>query len=530
MEPCGYLQDQHIRAIRSHAVGDISRRSAQRVPNKLAIIDGDTQLTFRELDALTDRAAAALYASGFQPGDRVALFARNCWQYVVLVLATARAGVVLVPLNFMLGSDEIRYILEHSGTKGIVAECGLGDVAQAALSELPSVRTRIALPLDGDETLTGWTLFEDWLAAAPASAPMPVIDDDRPLRLMYTSGTESRPKGAMLSSRSLMWQYVSTIVSGSMAGDDIEVHALPLFHCAQLDAFLMPDVYLGATSVILRRADPAAILRAVQRHRATKLFAPPTVWIGLLRSPDFASTDLSTLRKGYYGASPMPAEILKEIAEKLPCVSLWNLYGQTEISPLATVLAPHEQHEYAGSAGRPALNVETAILDDAGRPAGVGEVGEIVHRSPQLMLGYFNDAERTAEAFANGWFHSGDLGFFDERGLLYVVDRKKDMIKSGGENVASREVEETLYEHAGVHEVAVFGVPDAKWVEAVTAAVVRRDHTLTGRELLAHCRARLAAFKVPKHVVFVDELPKNPSGKILKRELRARYITDATPG
>jgi fatty-acyl-CoA synthase len=304
----------------------------------------------------------------------------------------------------------------------------------------------------------------------------------------------------------------------------VEVHSLPLYHCAQLDCFLGPDVYLGATSVILPGPDPVALLRTIETEKVTKLFAPPTVWISLLRCPEFDSTDLSSLRKGYYGASAMPVEVLGEMRERLPEVRLWNFYGQTEMAPLATILGPEEQLSHAGSAGRAALNVETRIVDDHDRPVPAGTVGEIVHRSPHAMLGYYKDEEKTAEAFRNGWFHSGDLGFLDEGGRLSVVDRKKDMIKTGGENVASREVEEAIYLLDGVGEVAVFGVSHPRWIEAVTAVVVPKPGaSLSEEAVIAHARKHLAGFKVPKHVVVVDALPKNPSGKILKRQLREEH-------
>ncbi|MGZ4455971.1 MAG: AMP-binding protein, partial [Nocardioides sp.] len=269
---------------------------------------------------------------------------------------------------------------------------------------------------------------------------------------------------------------------------------------------------------------PAAVLRAIEEHRVTKFFAPPTVWIGLLRDPGFDAADLSSLRKGYYGASPMPVEVLKEIQRRLPDVDLWNFYGQTEMAPLATILGPSEQLSHPGSAGRAALNVETRIVDDTDADVPAGTVGEIVHRSPHATLGYHEDEEKTAEAFRGGWFHSGDLGYVDEDGRLYVVDRKKDMIKTGGENVASREVEEAIYLLDGVAEVAVFGISHPRWVEAVAAVVVpKAGATLTPEAVLEHARSVLAGYKTPKYVVVADALPKNPSGKILKRQLRDEH-------
>jgi fatty-acyl-CoA synthase len=369
-----------------------------------------------------------------------------------------------------------------------------------------------------------WEDVDPWWQQGPADHPDVEMSDDDPVRLMYTSGTESRPKGAMLSSRSLISQFVSCIADGGMTADDVEVHALPLYHCAQLDCFFSVDVYLGATSIILPGPDPARLLATIERERVTKLFCAPTIWIALLRHPDFDTTDLSSLRKGYYGASPMPVEVLREMQERLPNVSLWNFYGQTEMAPVATILGPADQLSRAGSAGRPCLNVDTMLVDDQDQPVAPGEIGEIVHRSPQATLGYFEDEEKTAAAFSNGWFHSGDLGIMSEDGYLTVIDRKKDMIKTGGENVASREVEEALYELDGVGEVAVFGIDHPYFIEAVTAVVVPKDgSSISVDDVMAHARQRLAGYKRPKFVVIAEGLPKNPSGKILKRELRLQH-------
>ncbi len=509
---------------RRQSLGDLPRRSAHRAPDKLALVDGDVRLTFAELDAVVARTTSALQAAGLGKGDRLALLSHNCWEFAVLNYATARLGVLLVPVNFMLGPDEIAYILDHSGATAFVAEDALAETAEKAIeaSGSTAIGTRAVIRRGGPET-PGWTDIAEWLEHDGEAPEVDVADDD-PLRIMYTSGTESRPKGALHSSRSLMWQYVSCIVDGGMEADDVEVHSLPLYHCAQLDCFLNVDVYLGATSIILPAPDPVQLLRTIERERVTKLFAPPTVWIGLLRCPEFDSTDLSSLRKGYYGASPMPVEILGEIQRRLPDVRLWNFYGQTEMAPLATILGPEEQVSHAGSAGRAALNVETLVVDDQDGPLPAGEVGEIVHRSPHAMLGYFRDEEKTAEAFRNGWFHSGDLGHLDDEGRLTVVDRKKDMIKTGGENVASREVEETIYQLDGVAEVAVFGVSHPRWVEAVVAVVVPKPGVeLTEQAVIDHTRGHLAGYKTPKHVVVADALPKNPSGKILKRQLRDQH-------
>ena len=510
-----------VDAARSQSLGDLPRRSARRYPSKIAIVDGDVRLTFAEFEAAVNRASAALADAGLVAGDRLAILSHNCWQFAVLSFASARAGVILVPINFMLGPDEIAYILDHSEAAAFVVEDALVPTAEQAISLTPtppSLRRSIELGAG-----SSWPSVAEWLAF-DGSAPERLVRDEDPIRLMYTSGTEARPKGALLSSRSLLWEYMSCIIDGGMSPDDVDLHTLPLYHCAQLDCFLGPDVMLGATSVIARGPDPATLLRLFEQERITKFFAPPTVWISLLRAPGFDAADLSSLRKGYYGASPMPVEVLHEIQKRLPDVALWNFYGQTEMAPLATILQPHEQLARAGSAGRAGLNVETQVVDDDDRPVAVGAVGEIVHRSPHATLGYYKQPDKTMDAFRNGWFHSGDLGLLDADGYLTVVDRKKDVIKSGGENVASREVEEMIYTVDGVAEVAVFGIPDARWVETVVAAVVpKAGVALSSEQVIRHCRERMAGFKTPKYVVIVETLPKNPSGKLLKRELRERF-------
>src|ERR1700677_617446 len=506
---------------RQHSLGDLLHRSAARYTDKLAVVAGDLRVSYAEFDAAVNRTAHPLADRGLAKGDRLALLSHNCWPYVLLAFATARLGVVLVPVNFMLGAKEIAFILRHSQASGMVAEAGLAGTAEQALAAAGTQGgVRGWIGASGTAPAAGWEDVDAWWQSGDDTMPDVPIADDDPLRLMYTSGTESRPKGVMLSSRSLISQYVSCALDGGMSPDDIEVHALPMYHCAQLDCFFCVDVYLGATSIILPGPDPAGLLATIARERVTKLFCPPTVWISLLRHPEFDTTDLSSLRKGYYGASPMPVEILRELQRRLPDVLLWNFYGQTEMAPLAAILRPAEQLERAGSAGRAALNVETIVVDDDGRRVPPGQVGEIVHRSPHAALGYYNDEDKTAEAFRGGWFHSGDLGVLTEDGYLSVVDRKKDMIKTGGENVASREVEEAIYELDGVAEVAVFGISHPHWVEAVTAVVVPKDGvTVTIEDIQAHVRDRLASYKSRKYVVLVDELPKSPSGKVLKREL-----------
>ena len=292
---------------------------------------------------------------------------------------------------------------------------------------------------------------------------------------------------------------MSCIVAGEYAPPDVFVAALPLYHCAQMHCFMMPALSLGATTVLLGSPDPAAMTAAIIDHGATSVFAPPTVWISLLAHPGFDAEHVGTLRKGYYGAAIMPVHVIRELTARLPEVRLWNFYGQTELGPLVSCLPPSEQLQRAGSAGRPVLYVQTRVVDDELRDVGPGEVGEVVHRSPQVMLGYYRDPERTATAMQGGWFHSGDLATRDEDGYITIVDRKKDMINTGGENVSSREVEEVIFEHPAVAEVAVIAVADDRWIEAVCAVVVRRPgETVSDVQLREFVRARLAGLQDPQ--------------------------------
>jgi fatty-acyl-CoA synthase len=512
----------HVIASRQ-TLGDLLRRTARRHPDKLAIRCGEIRWSYREFDQVCHRLAAGLAGQGVGVGDRVAVLARNSHAFAALRFAVARLGAVLVPINFMLSADEARYILEHSGATTLFTDSGLVALARDA-SVGTAVRQLVWMPgEDRGEAASGLASIED-LMASKDTPPEPELDGGMLAQIVYTSGTESRPKGAMLTHDAVIAQYVSCIVDIEISDADMILHALPLYHCAQLDVFLGPAVYVGASNLITGKPTADNLLALMGRDGITSFFAPPTVWISLLRSPQFDTTDLSALRKGYYGASIMPVEVLKELQRRLPKVRLWNCYGQTEIAPLATVLKPEDQLRKAGSAGRAVLNVETRVVDDALQDVAPGQIGEIVHRSPQLLSGYFHDELRTAAAFEGGWFHSGDLATIDDEGYITVVDRKKDMIKTGGENVASREVEEALYALEGVSEVAVIGLPHPVWIEAVTAVIVpKAGHVLTEEAVIAFCHGRLARFKIPKAVILTDALPKNPSGKLLKRELRLRY-------
>jgi fatty-acyl-CoA synthase len=487
-------------------------RSARRFPNAVAITYEGRDWTYQQLADATLCAAARLVTVGIGMNDRVAFLGRNSAMYVIAWLSTQAIGAIHVPLNFMLGAEEVRHILRHSRAKVLFVGAEFRGVAQrAAAEDLPVFD--IASLADREPQ------WEPAIAAAGAPS--------QPSQLAYTSGTESTPKGALLIDTGLMYEYMSCIQVGEYKREDVVIHALPLYHCAQMHCFLMPYILLGSRNIILDRADPAQIMDAIQQYHATSFFAPPTVWIGMMNHAQFSPNKLRSLSKAYYGASAMPVEVLRSLRKALPVLRLWNYYGQTELGPLAAALRPEEVEARPWAAGRPVLFVETRVVDEHMVDVPLGHVGELVHRSPQLIREYFDDEPRTAEAFRGGWFHSGDLGYLDKEGYLSLVDRKKDMIKSGGENVSSREVEEAIYGHPAVAEVAVVGLADDKWIEAVTAVIVPHpDSRVTATEIITWCSRSLASYKRPKRVVFMNELPKNPSGKILKRELRTTLNED----
>lgn len=504
-----------------NTIGDIPRRVSGKIGNKTAIIFRDLNLTYSELEKESCRFANLMTEMGVKKGDRVAVNAYNSHYYAITFFGLAKIGAIQVPINYMLNAQEIAYIISHSESRLFIIEDMLYPEIEKNMKDFPSVEKWGFIPLNDGKIPEGFFNLTEEMTKVSDQDPEVEVSDEDIVQIPYTSGTESKPKGAMLSHRSLLCQYYSCIFDGEYSENDISVNALPLFHCAQLHCFLIPFIMTGSTNVILHRADPLEMIKNIETYSATHMFAPPTVWIGILNHPEFKKFNLSTLKKIAYGASIMPVEVIKQLDQAFNGIRLWNYYGQTEMGPVATILKPEDQVRKPGSAGKPVLNVETKLMDDDGNFITDGSVAEIVHRSGQVMSGYLNDPEKTAEAFQGGWFHSGDLGQFDEEGYLTIVDRKKDMIKTGGENVASREVEEVLYQHPDIVEVAVVGLPDPKWIELVSAFVVKKEGSeLKEDELIAFAKGKLAGFKSPKKIIFIDALPKNPSGKILKRELK----------
>lgn len=497
-------------------VGRILTRSAHRTPDRVALRFQDRTWTYAELDAAVGRVAARLLADGAVKGDRIAAYGKNSDAYLVLFLACARAGLVHVPVNFNAVGDELAYLLTQSGSRSVYVDPALDANVDAVAGRLDGDLRRGTLR-DGADPVSdvlSWMGDTD----APVHEEDGVADDDL-VQLLYTSGTTSLPKGAMMTHRAFVHEYASCITALGLTARDRPLHALPLYHSAQMHVFLLPYLAIGATNELVEVPDVADILARVERDGIDSVFVPPTVWVAIAGHPDLQTRDLGGLRKAFYGASIMPVPVLEQLIERLPGVAFYNCFGQSEIGPLATVLQPEEHARRADSIGRPVLFVEARVVDDQMNDVAPGELGEVVYRSPQLCRGYWDKPQETEEAFRGGWFHSGDLVQIDEEGYLYVVDRIKDVINTGGVLVASREVEDALFRHPAVAEVAVVGLPHERWIEAITAVVVTSAEVSTD-ELLAHAREHLAVHKVPKAIHVVPEIPKNASGKILKRELR----------
>ena len=528
------INEENIKFLRSRynkvnrwVVADIVRRSANRYPDKTALIYNDNTLTFSQLDEECNRFANALLDLGIEKYDRVAILAHNTIHHVITWLGTAKAGGIYLAVNYLLRGKDISYCINHSESKVFIVEDALYDLVKDVLEEMPTVKTLIwSNQGKGEEPPGVFMDFDIWYKKYPATEPDVERHIEDPVQMTYTSGTESLPKGVILSNQSLLAEYTSCIIDGQYTPQDVSINALPLFHCAMRDVFMTPCIMAGATNVLLFQADPVQMMKAVEQYRATMLFAPPTVWIGLLRHPKLNDYNLTSISKGYYGASIMPVEVLKELQNRFPnCQNFYNYYGQTELSPYHTMLRPEDQLNKPGSAGQAGLNMETRLFDDEHNPVTGADIpGEICGRGAHALLMYFKEPEKTEAIMTHGWFHSGDIGIYDHDNYITVADRKKDMVKTGGENVASREVEEVIYLDNRVSEVAVVGLPHEKWVECVTAIVVPKSgEIIKEEEVINLCKINLAKFKVPKGVIFMRELPKTPSGKILKRDLRQQY-------
>jgi long-chain acyl-CoA synthetase len=484
---------------------------AQRLfANDVAMISDGVRLTYAETWSRCRRLAGALNRLAIQPGDRVAILASNSHQYLEVYLAVPASGRVVVPLNTRHAEPELRYALEDAGTRLLITDRDPGALAK-------SVEQVISVPDD----------YERLLAAAPEAELGVGVTEDTLAGLFYTGGTTGASKGVMLSHRNLMANTVHWLVATQQGPEDTFLVMAPMFHAAGSVAVLA-TVWVGGRQVILPGFDPVAALDAISTERATITLAVPTMLAALAEEQLARPRQVGTLRSITHGGSPIATEVVRRAHAAFPAAELVHLYGATELAPLVTGLR-HEERlidgDLARSCGRAIAGADVRVADERGQEMPPGEIGEVVARGPNVMQGYWNKPEQTASVLHDGWYRTGDLGFMDAEGYLFLVDRAKDMIVSGGENVYSTEVEEVLYQHPGVLEAAVFGVPDAQWGEAVHAVVVLRPGQDIGTAtLIAFCRERIAGYKVPKQIELRgDPLPKSGPGKVLKRELRAPF-------
>ncbi|GAA0460638.1 long-chain-fatty-acid--CoA ligase (plasmid) [Halococcus dombrowskii] len=505
-------------------IGQIPHRMAHNYPDRPAITFQGTTRTFEEFNADCNRLANALLDAGFEKGDRFAALGINSYQYVVIWFGCAKAGVIHIPLNSELKADELDYYINHAKPRGLAVDDELYESVADKFDDWSPVETIVTI--DKTDDITGRpqaTRLSTFMEQGSADEPeVEDLDADDTIQISYTSGTTSKPKGVMMTHRTLFSQYASSIIDGGLGGDDTAIAMMPLFHVAQMHAFTVADIYNGAHQIILEGFDPGRVLSLIEDEEVTRLFGLPNMYRELVNHDAFEETDLRSLELCVYAMAPMPGSEVQEMMEQFGA-GFEIYFGQTEMMPVTTILPPELHDTKAGSVGIPVRNVEVGIMDDDGNVLGREEEGEIVYRGGQVMKGYYNDPEKTAEAFEYGWFHSGDIGRLDEDGVLWFEDRKKDMVKTGGENVASLEVEEVLMEHPDIEEAAIIGIPHPKWNEGITAVVSSSKDDLTEDDILDYVSERKAGFKVPKTVVFVEEFPRTATGKIQKYELRDAY-------
>jgi fatty-acyl-CoA synthase len=503
---------------------------ALRSPDRLALIDGDTDrsTTYRQLDARTTQLAEGLRERGVESGDRVAIFAINSPEMLEAFLAVARLGAISVMINVRLTAPEVKYILDDSGSTHLFASTALLPVAQKAVEGTP-IEEIITLAMAQERRDGANSGFDDLLAAGDGTqstaADFPDVDPDAPAVLMYTSGTTGKPKGAIITHANLFWVslYHNAFEKG-LNRFDISLASAPLFHIGALALYTVPGLYWGSCSVVQESFDPAEWLDLVDRYAVTKAFAVPTMWSAI--AAGIGSRTIDSLDVAITGGAPCPLPVIETLQSK--GVRFTEGFGMTETTAMASALPAADVTSKLGSIGLPAHHVDFMIVDPLGQPAPVGEVGELLVRGPSVSPGYWNNPEATAEAFRDGWFHSGDLARVDEDGYYRIVDRMKDMLISGGENVYPVEVEQALYAHPAVAEVAVVGVPDEKWGESVAAIIVLGSDQAGAQEEIAadiqeFAQQRLARFKVPRRLEFVEALPRTATGKVRKVELRTAF-------
>lgn len=516
---------------------DILNIASSIVPDRTALVAGDETAARESYGDLADRGrrlASVLEAVGIKSGDRVAMMEVNAPEHAEAYFACAQIDAIFVPLNFRIRSSELRWMLRDVEARAVIAGDRYASLVSEALSDTGPRPHLIAL---GDGTTHGWQPYEEAIADSPPSDASPVAGDSDATMIMFTSGTSARPKGVVLTHSSFCSYVFENVTPADPdpGSEERTILTVPLYHIAGVQA-LMAAIYGGRTTILQPQFEPEGWMRLVQREKINRAMLVPTMLKALVEHPSFGDFDLSSLRLITYGAAAMPAGVLEKAIEAFPNVQFINAFGQTESAATITMLGP-EDHVLAGSReqiekkrkrlrsiGRPLPDVEVRVVDEEGTEVEAGVVGEIVARGPRLMKGYWGRPQATAEVLKEGWLHTGDLGYRDEDGYIFLQGRAREIIKRGGEMISPEEVEETLQAHPAVAEAAVIGVPDPDWGEAVHAIVVLKTAaTTTDAELIEHCRQQIASFKKPEKVHFVDALPRSQLGKVLRGELKARF-------
>lgn len=508
-------------------IGDLLTRSARRYASREMVCDGDRRWSYAEFDAWVNRIAHGLMAQGVRKGDAIGLMSGNRAEFLAVYFACARMGAVCVPINLLWRQAELGYVLGHSEVRAVIVEA---DHLDALLPNLPQTAEFLGVFVIGGEEAgrqDGIALqpFEGLELDQPTSLPEVAVGDRDPLSYLYTSGTTSAPKGVVGTHLGIYIQSLGTAIDTRMSERDRVSVMLPLFHTAQINAICTPAITVGASLVILPSVDVPRLHQLVEEERLTLLFGLPMVYERLVVLQKSGPRDISSLRLAIYAMAPFTEAMLAEAHQVLDC-EFSLLFGQTEMSPVTTFFRPEHQFTHQGAVGTPTINVEVAIMDSDGNLLPTGESGEIVYRGPQTMAEYLRNPEATAEAFRHGWFHSGDAGHFDQDGILWFDDRFKDVIKSGGENVSSIEIEVAIRSIAPeIVDVAVIGLPHPHWGEAITAVIVPPTGEAFDWGAFRHAlRSRLSPFKCPKDLILLESLPKTATGKIEKAKLRRAYL------
>jgi fatty-acyl-CoA synthase len=488
--------------------------------NKEAVVDGKRRLTYGELNRRVNRLARSLQAMGLKHGDRCAILAYNCLEYVEVIFATAKLGLILVPLNWRLSPAELAFNLSDSGSETLLLNFEFAETADQ-LKNQSSIKRMIVI---GRKTGPKADAYEDLLARQPDDEPQA----DQPVGLdtahiiIYTAGTTGKPKGALLSQGASFWNTLNLNLAMDFTSCDRNLLVLPMFHIGGIGLFTLPMIYDGATVVIQRTFDPAQTLALLREENITLFFGVPAIFLALVQHPEFTAEAFKSVRVVMSGGAPLPVSLVEQYHRA--GIVLQQGFGMSEAAPSIATLDKNLALEKAGSIGKPVFHLDARIVDDKMHELPAGAVGEMVIRGPNLLQGYWNRPKASAEAFSGDWFHTGDLARMDADGCLYIVERKKDMFISGGENVYPAEVENVIYQLPQIAEAAVIGVEDPKWGEVGRALVVlKEDQKVTADEIIDHLKGSLAKYKIPKSVVFIERLPRNAAGKVLKNNLREAY-------